>query len=149
MAMFIRSTKPRQLINKITDFSINDENNDQDLVSYIMRDANSKDKINVTSVLPLSMLKEKVSRLGNSKQTTKNIEESSDKETINLNKKILKNKKKKLKFKKDFVEVIEIESFKIYNSKMTFMEWALNREVEETIACKKFKECFYKNCNIY
>jgi hypothetical protein len=61
-----------------------------------------------------------------------------------------KNKKKKVKFKQDFINEVWIESYKEYNLKMCFMEMDLeqndNFENNSESACKK---CVEKMCLIF
>lgn len=58
--------------------------------------------------------------------------------------------KKKLKLREPFIDVIHVESFKVFNLKMTFCEWGTNKDEGNDVydndddLCKQVRECFGK-----
>jgi hypothetical protein len=58
--------------------------------------------------------------------------------------------KKKLKIREPFLDIVEVESFKIFNLKMTFCEWGTTSDDggggynNDDDLCKQVKECFGK-----
>ena len=57
---------------------------------------------------------------------------------------VVQKKKKKLTYKEEFLDIVEVESYKIYNLKMTFCEWGTTSDDPERVTeepCKQLKEC--------
>lgn len=103
-------------------------------ISYIFKDSLSEDKLELSSVNILNKLNEKKNKY--CRRSSKHI--------IHKNKN--RNKKKKVRFKHDFIDEVVIESYKEHNLKMCFMQVIM--EEPNLNKKKNCKECIEKYCVI-
>jgi len=131
----IEKPKYKQINNKIHNVQSTQQNN------YV--NSVKKDNINIqrirTSTKNLVIVSE----------SEKNIAFKDDKHKNFLGGKKVK---KKLKIREPFIDVIHVESFKVFNLKMTFCEWGTNKDEGNDVydndddddLCKQVRECFGK-----
>lgn len=139
---------------------------DTSIVNSVMKETINDDKIMDTSMTPLSKTKEnkkpKYSQVNTKIHSYHQTNHQSNQSSSKLNKKVqiaveetnpsnnLK-KKKKLVYKPNFIEYVEIESYKRFNKAMTYPDIPTSfvdpDDTEDM--CKKCKECFDKTCLIF
>lgn len=118
------------------------------IVNSYIKDTFPDDKPVDTSLTPINKIKEKKpkysqvnSKLSGSIRNSKKNLHTPEKEPI-----IVK-KKKKLVYRENFLDIVDVESYKKYNKAMTWPDGIHFDEPEED-QCRKYKECFEKTCLI-
>jgi len=112
-----------------------------------VRDISHKENL-INSIIKDSLLEDGTEF--NSLNLLNNLEERAKKHKYSQSKKLIKNiqnkkKKRSLRFKIDFIEEIEIESYKEHNQKMCFKE--IDDEIEKNQ--KGCRSCLEKLCLIF